>query len=323
MLVKRPSYRVLFLVPPEVHLLDLGGPVHVFYEAKSLNADITLHYLSLTEGQEEQSSAGLVISNLKKFNQYSLIENDWLIIPGLESHLLFDRNFIKEQHEFFIWLNDQSDRGAKICSVCTGAYMLGEAGVLNGKQCTTHWKYIDDFKKRYPLVTVHDDRLFVKDQNVYSSAGVSSGIDLSLYLLEEVYGPLFATKVAKEIVIFLRRTENDPQLSVFLQYRNHIQNRVHKMQDYLAQHLEKKVSIEELAEEMHMSSRNMTRLFKKTTGITIGNYIDKLRVEKAVRLLSDGEKVEVTALSCGLNSSNQLRTLLKKYASALPRELLL
>ncbi|MEM1406096.1 MAG: DJ-1/PfpI family protein [Bacteroidota bacterium] len=323
MLVKRPPCRVLFFVPPKVHLLDVSGPIHVFYEAKSLSADITLHYLSLSDKQEELSSAGLMVGNLKKFNQYTLTENDWLIIPGLESHLLFDEHFVNEQHEFFVWLNDQSDCGAKICSVCTGAYMLGEVGILNGKQCTTHWKYIDDFKKRYPLATVHDDRLFVKDQNVYSSAGVSSGIDLSLYLLEEVYGPLFATEVAKEIVIFLRRSEKDPQLSVFLQYRNHIQNRVHKIQDYLAQHLEKKVLIEELAEKVHMSSRNLTRLFKKTTGITIGNYIDKLRVEKAVRLLSGGEKVEVTALSCGLNSSNQLRTLLKKYASALPGELVL
>ena len=318
---EKETRRVFFLVPPEVHLLDLSGPVHVFYEAKSLGVDLTLHYLGMGEVQEEVSSAGLALSDLQKFDAFSLTERDWLIIPGLESHLLFDKAFINNCRELFKWIGIQLANGAKICSVCTGAYILGHAQVFNDRQCTTHWKYIDDFKKRFPQAILLDDRLFVKDGNVYSSAGVSSGIDLSLYLLEEAYGPVFATQVAKEIVVFLRRAEDDPQLSVFLQYRNHIQNRVHRIQDYLAQHLEEKTTIEDLAAEVNMSPRNMTRLFKKTTGITIGHYIDKLRVERAVYLLADGQKVESVAHSCGLKSSNQLRTLLRKYASALPEGL--
>lgn len=314
-------YRAFFLVPPQVHLLDVSGPAHVFYEAKSFHAPISLHYIGLGN-DDEVSSAGLVVGNLEKFASYELDPSDWLIVPGLASDFILNSSFYEKYKDFFGWLNKQSKNGAKICSVCTGAYLLAEARLLDHKRCTTHWKYIDDFRNRFPKAKLHDDRLFVKDENIYSSAGVSSGIDLSLFLLEEVYGPIFTTKVAKEVVIFLRRVDDDPQLSVFLQYRNHIQNKVHQIQDYLAQHLSSKKTIEDLADEMNMSSRNMTRLFKKTTGITIGSYIDKLRVERAVQLLSEGQKVETTAINCGLKSSNQLRALLKKYASALPSELL-
>ncbi len=212
-------------------------------------------------------------------------------------------------------MHEQHQRGAMICSVCTGAYILAQSGLLDGKECTTHWRNVIDFKKRFPQTKVADDKLFVKDQNIYSSAGVSSGIDLSLFLLDEQFGPIFATKIAREVLIYLRRTTSDPQLSVFLQYRNHIENQVHRVQDLLAQSLGKKLTIENLAEEVNMSPRNLTRLFKKTTGITIGNCIEKLRAERAVQLLNDGEKVDVVAQACGLQSSNQLRSLLRKHNS--------
>ncbi len=119
----------------------------------------------------------------------------------------------------------------------------------------------------------------------------------------------------------MRRSPKDPQLSVFLQYRNHIETRIHQVQDILAQNLETKIAIEDLAEKVYMSPRNLTRLFKKTTGTTIGHYLEKLRVEKAVQLLSKGEKVHAVSAACGLKSTNQLRSLLKKYTSALPSEL--
>jgi transcriptional regulator GlxA family with amidase domain len=213
--------------------------------------------------------------------------------------------FEKSNEEFYKWLIQQYGNGAKICSVCTGAYLLAQSGLLDGKKCTTHWKYLDDFRARFPKVGLITDRLFVEDQRIYTSAGVSSGIDLALYLLEVTFGPIFATKIAKEVVVYLRRTEEDPQLSVFLQFRNHLEQRVHLVQDNLAQHLDKKLTIEELAEEVNMSPRNLTRIFKKTTGITIGDYLDKLRMETASQ-------------ACGLQSANQLRSLFKKYQNNLP-----
>lgn len=312
--------RAFFLIPPDVHLLDISGPAHIFYEAKSYGAPIQSFYITLDKN-EELSSAGVHLSQLRLFSEFQLRENDFVFIPGLESHFLNDGDFKKSNANFFSWLNKQHENGAKICTVCTGAYLLAQSGLLDGKTCTTHWKYLDDFRERFPNVGLLSDRLFVANDNIYTSAGVASGIDLALFLLEEKFGPLFATKIAKEVVVYLRRTDEDPQLSVFLQYRNHLDQRVHAVQDLLAQQLDQKITIDQLAESVNMSPRNLTRLFKKTTGITIGDYHDKLRVERAVQLLSEGNKVNVVSNSCGLQSSNQLRSLLKKYKSALPHEI--
>ncbi len=312
---------VFFLIPPEVQLLDIAGPIHLFYEAKEYDAPIETHYLALDGATQEISSAGLTLAHLQSYSNFSLGPNDFLFIPGLESHLFFSPDFPKNHDSFFGWLREQYKRGAKICSVCTGAYLLGYAGLLDRKECTTHWKYFEDFGNRFPKAKLLQDRLLVKDGAIYSSAGVASGIDLSLFILEELYGSVFASKIAKEVVIYLRRSPSDPQLSVFLQYRNHIETRIHQVQDALSQNLKQKIVIEDLAEKVHMSPRNLTRLFKKTTGTTIGRYLEKLRVEKAVQLLSKGEKVSAVSLACGLKSTNQLRTLLKKHTASLPSEL--
>lgn len=320
-LKNQSKHRAFFLVPPEVQLLDMAGPAHLFYEANEYGAQIETHYLSLNTSNKEISSARVSLGNLEGFENFTLGIHDLLFIPGLESHLFFDEKFGLQNQRFFQWLQKQNQNDAKICSVCTGAYIMAFAGLFDGKNCTTHWKYLEEFKSRFPKTKLRSDRLIVKDGNLYSSAGVSSGIDLALFLLEELYGPVFATKIAKEVVIYLRRTEHDPQLSVFLQYRNHLDNRIHQAQDTLAQNFDKKLKIEELAENVHMSPRNLTRLFKKTTGITIGHYLDKLRVERAVQLLSSGSKVEAVSIACGFQSTNQLRTLLKKHTSSLPSEL--
>ena len=313
-------HRAFFLVPPKVHLLDMSGAAHIMYEATNDGAAIESIFISLKNDQEK-SSAGISFRDLIHFSHFTLCENDWLFIPGLEMDLIQDTAFKKENQEFNTWLNAQHANGAKICSVCTGAFLLARAGLLDGKACTTHWKYLEAFRKEFPKTRLLNDRLFVEDHRIYTSAGVSSGIDLALFLLEEHFGPVFATRIAKEVVVYLRRSESDPQLSVFLQYRNHLDQRVHQAQDILAQHLGQKITIDDIAEKVNMSPRNLTRLFKKTTGITIGDYHDKLRVERAVQLLSDGAKVETVSAACGLQSTNQLRALLRKYRAALPHEL--
>jgi transcriptional regulator GlxA family with amidase domain len=315
------KFRVFFAVPPKVHLLDLCGPAHAFYEAKVLNQAIEIFFVSLKGNSEERSSPGLGISSLLDFRGFELGSSDWLIIPGLESEIYFREGFYQTIQPFLDWVRLQAGNGAKVCSVCTGTFLLANAGVLDGKSCTTHWKYREVFERLHPNVQLMADRLFVKDGNIYSSAGVASGIDLSLFLLEEVFGSLFAFQVAKEMVVFLRRMPNDPQLSVFLQFRNHLENRVHQVQDLMASHLDQQLSLEDLAEKVNMSPRNLSRLFKKTVGITLGEYRDKLRFEKALQLLESGEKVEVTALSCGLKSANQLRSLLRKYRDLVPANL--
>ena len=313
--------RVFFAVPPLVHLLDISGPAHAFYEAAEMVTDLKTYFIGTEQGATQKSSAGLSLSDLVDFNVFRLNSDDWIFVPGIDSELLLSEEFASKNQPFFDWLKVQYMSGTKICSVCTGTFILAMSGILDGKKCTTHWKYIERFRNRFPKTNWLEDRLFVQDGRIYSSAGVTSGIDLSLYVLEEIYGPILAMKVAKELVLYLRRSKEDPQLSVFLQFRNHLDNRIHVVQDYMAANLDQDLSVESLGEHACMSPRSLSRNFKKTTGITLGEYRDKLRVEKAVKMLANGQKLESVTAGCGLKSSNQLRSLLKKYEGVLPNQL--
>ncbi|NOT73871.1 MAG: helix-turn-helix domain-containing protein [Cyclobacteriaceae bacterium] len=313
----------VFLIPPDVHLLDISGPAHVFYEAQDYGAPLQLRFVSLYPGVSEgTSTSGLAFAKLENFEKIALSKDDIVFIPGLDSRFLTDKKFLQGIKRFLQWITTQHGRGAKICSVCTGAFLLAESGLLKGHQATTHWKFQQLLKERYPQVEVMSNRLFTQDDQLYCSAGVASGIDLGLYLLEEMYGTRFSAAIAREVVIYLRRGKEDPQLSVFLQYRNHLEDRIHKIQEWLSQHLDRKFTAESLAELVHTSGRNLTRLFKDTTGITIGEYVEKLRVSQALQLLHEKQKVESVAKACGLKSTNQLRTLLKRHAGILPSEVL-
>ncbi len=320
--MKHQSIRkILFAIPPDVHLLDINGPAHIFYEAKNHGANLELCYISIIEETEIRSSAALFFSRLELFSKFTLYQGDVLFIPGLEFFKISDRQFIQSINPFLEWVSQQNKNQAHICSICTGSFILAETGILNGKSSTTHWKYLDAFSERFPEVKLERDRLFTSSGNIHSSAGVSSGIDLALYLIEDFFGTKFALDVAKEVVIYFRRSPSDPQLSVFLQYRNHLDQRIHNAQDFLTRNLLNTPNVEELANQVHMSKRNLTRLFKSTTGITIGKYVEMLRVERAMALLSDGHKTSFVITQVGLKSTNQLRTLLKKHKSKLPSEL--
>lgn len=301
----------VFVVPPGVHLLDITGPAHIFYEASDYGASLNLHFVNMLSGATVDSSAGLQLSALVDFNSIELSEGDLIFIPGLDSSLLLTDDFLWQSKPFQYWLKAQHQKGVWLCSVCTGAFLLAEAGLLDNVACTTHWKFFVRFKTRYPKAQLKDNRLFVNDGRIYTSAGVTSGIDLALYMIERLFGAAFSARIAKEVVLFLRRGEDDEQLSAFMQYRNHINQRVHLVQDTLSQSLDKKWHLAELAERVNMSPRNLTRLFKKTTGASIGDYIDLLRTERAKQLISQGFTVQTAALQCGLKSANQLRYLLK------------
>lgn len=313
--------KILFIVPPKVHLLDINGPAHIFFEAKEYGAEVDLHFVSLNEQSEIESSSGLYFSKLKTFQKFQLKKEDWVFVPGFEYELIADEKFNQSISPFFDWLKKQYTYGANICSVCTGAFLLAKAGLLDGKKCTTHWKYLSKLAETYPQIVVEKNRLFIEEENIYTSAGVASGIDLSLFILEKKYGSKFAADIAKETVIYFRRSADDPQLSIFLEYRNHLDNRIHEAQDYMLEKINNTFTLSEVAQQVNMSVRNLTRLFKKTTGITIGNYLEKLKVERAIQLLAEGNKVESVAQACGFKSTNQLRNLLRKYEGVLPSEI--
>jgi transcriptional regulator GlxA family with amidase domain len=307
------SSRVIFFVNRGVHLLDLAGAVQAFYEAHQYGQPYQIVFCS--DDASPVCSAGLAFAELTHYSTVEPGPGDLLIVPGFK---LQEMNRTKG---LLAWLRKAAASEAVLCSVCTAAFLLAEAGLLDYGECTTHWRYTEQLRRDYPKLKVLTDRLFVKCGNIYTSAGVTTGLDLALFLLEERHGPEFTYKVARELVVYIRRDGSEPQESVYLQYRSHVNDDIHTIQDWMIQHLPQKIRIDELAALIYTSPRNLTRLFKSTTGATIGQYLEKLRVEKAMHLLRQQVKVGTITRQCGLQSTNQLRSLLKKHTGRLPSEL--
>ncbi len=303
--------RVIFFVPPGVHIMDLTGPAHVFYELSTFKLPYEIIYCSVNK--EIVSSAGLTMNNLTDFKKLQIGESDIIFIPGADFEIMMSEEFKESMIDFNEWLASAFLKKAKIASVCTGAFILGETGIFNGKMVTTHWKYLEIFQKKYSQCKVNKNVLFVKDGNLYSSAGVSTGVDLALFIIEELHGIKMANEISKEMVVYIRRKADNPQESIYLQHRNHIQSEIHKVQDHIIENLNHKLKLSDLARIAHMSERNFTRQFKKTIGLSVLSYINELRKERAVSLINNSDlTMKMVATEVGLKSSNQLRNIINQ-----------
>lgn len=302
--------KLAFIVPPHVELLDLAGPVQVFTEA-IFNGyqDLKIEFYAYAD--TATSTAGLGFGQISNFSEADLQPGDFVIIPGMSFEYICSEAF-RNEHDFFDWLRDCSARRVNICSVCDAAFILGEAGLLDGRECTTHWRRMEALQLRFPRAVVIPDILYAKSDNIYTSAGISAGIDLALSILEDLKGPRFVHTVARGLVVYHRRSQNQSQQSVYLDFRNHINPRVHNVQDYIIDHLSEENSIEALAEMVAMSPRNLTRVFKESTGITIVEYLTRVRKENAKTLLNNPDyTIEYIASQCGYKTARQLQRILK------------
>lgn len=305
-----PSQQVIFVVPPYVHLLDLTGPVQAFYEAVAYGAPYQLQYCSFQN--QVTSSAGMPMGPVQHFTETQPKPGDLIFVPGMDMDYIRSEEF-RAEHDFIDWLREQHAQGVIICSVCTGAFIVARTGLLNGRKCTTHWRRVDELQATYPQIITLHDRLFVNDGGIYTSAGITAGIDLALAILEEQQGPLFASKIARELVVYLRRGPNHSQKSVYLDYRNHMNVAVHQLQDWLIANLKTRVTLGALAEVAGMSIRNLTRTFRKETGISIHDYTTLLRLELARTLQHNpGMTMEGIAEKCGFQDARQLRRIWQK-----------
>ena len=308
---------VYFYIPEQVTILDLSGVLQVFQEAKNLGFNYHLKFIS--NQSSIRCSSGLELSSLTDFRKTNPTKNDIVIISGSSTHQI---GLFNEERSFFDWLKRANSNQTTICSICSGAFILAKSGLLNNKECTTHWSLIKKLKKDFPLLKTQDNTLFTKSKNIYTSAGVVTGIDLALFLIEERHGKQIATQVAKGLVVYKRRHATDEQESVYLQNRSHQDEKIHTIQDWIIHNLDKASTIDHLAELVYYSPRNLTRIFKKQTGVTIAEYRTKLRIEKAKSLLTNSEyKIEHIANLCGYKTSKQLRMVLEKHLEALPTEI--
>ena len=308
--MKARAQQVHVLVLPHVHVIDLAGPVQVLYEANGFGARYVLRFVGVEE--RARSAQGFWISGLEPLPEVA--REDWVLVPGVESATLGELGHVPDG-----WLRQARDAGARLCSICSGAWVLAHAGVLDHRRCTSHWKIVDRLQAAFPAVEVKRDRLFVRDGRLWTSAGEASGIDLALAMVEEDHGPLTVAKVAREMVVYHRRDGGSPQTSIYLQYRTHLHPGVHRVQDWLVTHAESRPALEELAGIACMSPRNLTRVFRQATGVSLKQFTTRLKLEVAGNLLRNpAETVEGVASRCGFADARQLRRLWRRAFGVSP-----
>jgi transcriptional regulator GlxA family with amidase domain len=199
-------------------------------------------------------------------------------------------------------------RARRVASVCTGAYVLANAGLLDGRRATTHWQYCDDLQRRHPAIAVERDPIFVVDGPVRTSAGVTAGMDLALALVEEDLGPPVALEVARWLVLFVKRPGGQAQFSAQLAAQSAERAPLRELQAWMADHLADELSVPALAARACMSERNFARAFKAETGMTPAVYVEALRVERARLALESGlEPIDAVARRCGFGTVETLR----------------
>jgi transcriptional regulator GlxA family with amidase domain len=306
--------RVILAVLPEVEILDLAGPVQAFYEANQCGGECDVDYRVETCAVEPRvrTGQGVWLADLAPLPEVG--PEDLVIVPGARMEVLqrIDPAFLR-------WLEEAHNRGAHMASVCTGAFALGEAGLLDGRQCTTHWTRLDDLQRRFPRARVLVNRLFVDDGPVTTSAGIASGIDMALSLVERRHGPLVAAAVAREMVVYVRRDGSHRQQSIYLEYRTHLHAGIHRVQDWLIGHPDERATLADLAGIAALSPRHLTRVFRQATGVSIQDFRTRLRLERACSLLRDPSlTVEAVAARCGFESARQLRRVWKEAFGTAP-----
>ena len=301
--------KIAFIIPPTVELLDLAGPVQVFTEARFYGLEVDLEFYVFQNNPI--CTSGLGFGKNAIFSEAELKEGDFLFVPGMDQNYIRSSAF-RQEKQFFDWLHECADRKVNVCSVCNGAFALGEAGLLNGLECTTHWRRIGELQSQFPQTKVLADVLYVKSSRVCTSGGITAGIDLALSILEDLAGALFAQKVARGLVVYYRRNGNRKHETIYLDFRNHLNIKIHEVQNYLVHNISGETSISNLALIAETSPRNLTRLFKQTTGITVNRYLTQLRLETAKTLLKNPENsLAYIASRCGFKTARQLQRILK------------
>jgi transcriptional regulator GlxA family with amidase domain len=289
----------------------LPAPLQVFYEAVNRGLDRELLFTGTAASLV--SEQGLTIADLLPYPGFRA--DDDVFIPG------FTLERTPVPPDLVAAIRRAHQAGARIVSTCSATFLLGEAGLLDGRACTTHWKRLDQLQKTFPRAQVLSDRLFVEDRGVITCGGVTCGIDLALALMEDERGPLFASQIAKELVLYIRRDKDHSQISVYLQFRSHQNPGVHAVQDWMIEHPDQGVSLETLAQIGGMSPRNFTRAFRVATGVSPGDYRTRLRLERASMLLKNPKlTVEAVASEAGFGDARALRRSWTQHYGRSPRQ---
>jgi transcriptional regulator GlxA family with amidase domain len=310
------SRRIVVVAVPPVDELDLVGPLHVFTSVNRLAGKAVYSIEVVTNANRLTVEGEGGVLNFIARRHFSKVEgtcDSVLLVCGLGTRSVRDAALSR-------WLRKVAVEVRRLGAVCVSAFLLAEAGLLNGRQATAHWKFGRELAAQYPGVRVEHDRLWVKDGTIYTSAGVSAGIDLALAWVEEDCGARMAHEAARELVLFLRRPGGQPQISVSLASQASEMTSIRELQIWIAEHLAARLSVEDLAGRISMSVRNFERVFTREVGTTPSQYVLQMRVEAARRQL---ERTDIglkhVASAAGFGSVDVMRRAFVRLLGITPR----
>ncbi|MEU6097643.1 GlxA family transcriptional regulator [Streptomyces sp. NPDC047079] len=301
--------RVVIVVYPGAQTLDVSGPLEVFDTVNRLMAEGASAYglqCVSPDAPSVATSAGLVVQADPL--EAAEGEIDTLLVPGGPGvkEALTDTSFVT-------WIKRAAARSRRVASVCGGAFLLAEAGLLDGRRATTHWAFGEQMARRYPEVTVDPEPIYIRDGPYITSAGVSTGIDMALALVDDDLGAARALEVAKYLVLYFKRPGAQTQFSMVLDTQLTDREPIRGVQDWIQENLHRTLPVSELAQRASMSPRHFARVFGQTVGMTPGQYVRRLRIARARQLLEATDlSVRQIASRCGFTA---IETFLRAFAA--------
>lgn len=279
----RASKCVWFLVLPRTGVLNVAGPWDVMGHANDILGRQAYDLAAVgPRAPAIETRHGLVVGGIRPLPRDGRRLPDVAVVAGAPL-----RPLAGEQTEVVSWLRRHHARIPTVVSICTGAFALAAAGVLDGKRATTHWMYLDELRLRFPAVRVVDEGIFVKDGRVWTSAGITAGIDLALALVEEDHGHRVAMAVARRLVLFLRRSGNQAQFSSALQRQEAEPPKLHDITAFVLEHVDQDLPVDRLARGVGMSPRTLSRWCREQLGESPAELVRRLRIDEARRLLEE------------------------------------
>jgi transcriptional regulator GlxA family with amidase domain len=295
---------VVIAVPPYAQSLDVSGPLDAFLEANRQSggkASYEVRLMSIAADRMVRAGGMSLVTDVSITDADQAI--DTLLVAGTPDYAQAYSSL-----EFHAWLRSRAPQARRYGSVCTGAFFLGAAGLLDGLRATTHWQHAAELAERFPAAKVVPDQIYVEDGSLYTSAGVTAGIDLALKLIEDDHGRELALQVARRLVVFLKRPGGQSQFSVHLAAQMASEDRIQSVQNWILDHPSLDLTLKELAGRAAMSVRNFTRVFQGETGITPAEFVEMSRVDAARRLLEDTDTpLQRVASRCGFASPDTMR----------------
>lgn len=310
--------KLVIVVFEGVQSLDVAAPMDVFAEANTFLQPDQQYRITLVglRAGHVRCANGMELRVDMGYEQYE-DQPDLLLVAGgpkLPDVQAYEPRFLQ-------WLGEKAEGSRRFGSVCNGAFPLGHAGLLNGKEVTAHWHDVDRLIAQFPRARVRPDKIFVRDGKLFTSAGVTAGVDLCLALVTEDWGHELALRVAKRLIVYIRRDGGQSQYSPYLAVGPKEETIVAKVLRHVTEHLSEQLSIEQLADAVGVSRRTFSRVFAKDANMTPSAFVDQVRLEFSRKLLEETDlPLKTVAFRCGFHSASHMRVIFAKRLDATPRE---